>query len=87
MVGAAVGLRGPRRHAAHRVRLSFDQTLENATGVGAPPQTWPPSEQVIDVAHKAVYSFVTGAVADALTDEEQALRRRDPRSRVIRHSG
>jgi hypothetical protein len=40
--------------------------LENATGAGAPPQTWPRRELVVDVLHKAVYGFATGAVADAL---------------------
>ncbi|GAA4573154.1 hypothetical protein GCM10023176_37560 [Micromonospora coerulea] len=48
------------------VRLTSDQILENATGVGAPPQTWPRRELAVDVLHKAVYGFVTGAVADAL---------------------
>src|SRR3954469_7135379 len=44
-VWAAVGLRGPQAHLAHTVvRLSTDQTLENATGVGAPPSTWPREE-------------------------------------------
>jgi hypothetical protein len=42
--------------------------LENATGVGAPPWTWPRNELVIDVLHKGVYSLVTGAVADRLVD-------------------
>jgi hypothetical protein len=64
-VWAAVGLRGPQAHFAHTVvRLSTDQTLENATGVGAPPPTWPREERVIDVAHKAIYSIVTGVVAE-----------------------
>ena len=64
---AELGLRGPRASLAHTVvRLSTDQTLENASGQGAPPHTWPRNEQVIDTLHKAVYSFVTGAVADAL---------------------
>ena len=66
-VWAALGLRGPRAYLAHTVvRLAFDQTVENATGVGAPPRTWPPAEQAIDVAHKAVYSLVTGLVAERL---------------------
>src|SRR3954470_12179875 len=57
---SASDLRGARSSAAHTVvRLAVDQTLENATGVGAPPWTWPRSEQVLDVAHKVVYSFVT----------------------------
>jgi hypothetical protein len=48
------------------LRLLNDQTLENATGVGSPPWTWPVNEQVIDLTHKAVYAFVCGAVADRL---------------------
>jgi hypothetical protein len=47
------------------VRLAVDQTLENATGRGAPPSTWPVGEQVVDVAHKAVYSIITGLVSDS----------------------
>jgi hypothetical protein len=53
-----------------------DQSLENATGVGAPPWTWPWDEQAIDIAHKAVYAFVTGAVADLLMDDPDASQRR-----------
>lgn len=64
-VWAATGIRGAQANAAHTVvRLAFDQTVENATGVGAPPSTWPSLERRVDVAHKAVYSFVTGVVAD-----------------------
>ena len=64
-VWAAVGLRGARAHLAHTAtRLSFDQTVENTTGVGAPPRTWPPREEAVDVAHKAVYSLVTGLLAE-----------------------
>jgi len=75
-VWAAVGLRGPRAHLAHTVvRLSFDQTMENATGAGAPPRTWPAREQVWDVAHKAVYSLVTGAVAERLVPPTLESRR------------
>ncbi|HZF76226.1 MAG TPA: hypothetical protein VE033_10400 [Acetobacteraceae bacterium] len=48
------------------LRLLNDQALENATGVGAPPWTWPRDEQVIDILHKAVYAFAAGAVADRL---------------------
>jgi hypothetical protein len=66
-VWAATGLRGPRADLAHTVaRLSFDQTLENASGAGAPPHTWPVREQVVDTAHKAVFAFVTGTLADRL---------------------
>ena len=64
-VWAVTGIRGLRAHATHTVvRLAVDQTLENATGRGAPPSTWPVGEQVVDVAHKAVYSVVTGLVSD-----------------------
>lgn len=66
-VWAALGLRGLRAQLAHTaVRLAFDQTVENATGAGAPPHTWPASEQLVDVLHKAVYSLVTGKVAERL---------------------
>ena len=66
-VWAAVGMRGPLADLAHTVvRLAFDQTIENATGVGAPPRTWPREERGIDVAHKAVYSVATGRIADLL---------------------
>jgi hypothetical protein len=61
------GIRGPMGSFIFlNLRLANDQTLENATGVGAPPWTWPRDEQVIDLAHKAVYAFATGAVADYL---------------------
>jgi len=61
-----IGLRGPLWTAAHAVvRLSTDQTLENATGVGAPPQAWPAREHVVDVLHKGVYSLATGLLSDA----------------------
>ncbi|MFJ9150349.1 hypothetical protein ACIRP7_20205 [Streptomyces sp. NPDC102270] len=64
---AQAGLRGPVASAKFAViRLTNDQILENATGVGAPPSTWPRQELVVDVLHKAVYAFSTGAVADAL---------------------
>ena len=61
------GVRGPvGSFLFMNLRLLNDQTLENATGVGAPPETWPRSELVVDVLHKAVYAFATGLVADAL---------------------
>lgn len=75
-VWAAVGLRGPQAHTAHTVvRLSTDQTLENATGVGAPPRTWPREERAIDVLHKAVYSVITGLVAEWLIKPDLQSRR------------
>jgi hypothetical protein len=36
------------------IRLANDQTLENITGQGAPPWTWPRDELLVDVLHKAV---------------------------------
>ncbi|MBT2418692.1 hypothetical protein J7F01_03685 [Streptomyces sp. ISL-22] len=64
---AQAGLRGPVASAKFTVvRLTNDQIVENATGVGAPPASWPRKELVVDVLHKAVYAFVTGAVADTL---------------------
>ncbi len=48
------------------LRLLNDQALENATGVGAPPWTWPVDEQVVDILHKAVYAYAAGATADSL---------------------
>ena len=73
LLGAARGLmaeRGVRGPVGSflflNLRLLNDQTLENATGVGAPPWTWPVDEQVIDLLHKAVYAFTTGLVVDRL---------------------
>jgi hypothetical protein len=64
------GLRGPRASAMFTVvRLANDQTLENLTGQGAPPWTWPRDELAIDVFHKGVYAFATGAIADRLASE------------------
>ena len=66
-VMAHAGLRGPWSSAKFAVvRLTNDQILENMTGVGAPPQTWPRMELVVDLVHKTVYAVATGVVADAL---------------------
>lgn len=66
-VMAHAGLRGPWSSAKFAVvRLTNDQILENATGVGAPPPTWPRRELAVDLLHKAVYAVTTGVVADAL---------------------
>ena len=83
-VWSASGLRGWRASAWHTsLRLATDQTLENATGVGAPPWTWSRRDQVVDVGHKAVYSFVTGALADLLvplaSDRDRSGTARGPR--------
>ena len=74
------GLRGPvGSFLFMNLRLLNDQTLENATGVGAPPWTWPVDEQALDLVHKGVYAFVTGAVADRLvTGPEGVPERRKP---------
>jgi len=64
---AEAGVRGPvGSFMFMNVRLLNDQTLENATGVGALPWTWPKDEQVIDLIHKGIYAFTTGVVADLL---------------------
>lgn len=64
---AEAGLRGPWSSAMFTVvRLTNDQTLENATGIGAPPWTWPRKELAVDLIHKTIYGFATGAVADRL---------------------
>ena len=66
-IWSAAGLRGVRASLWHAgVRLAVDQTLENVTGVGAPPWTWSRRDQVVDVGHKTVYALATGAVADWL---------------------
>lgn len=59
------GYRGPvGSFLFTNLRLLTDQTLENATGVGSPPWTWPVDEQAIDLLHKGIYAYVTGFVAD-----------------------
>ena len=66
-VMAERGLRGPvGSFLFTNLRLLNDQTLENATGVGSLPWTWPVDEQAIDLLHKAIYGFATGAIADRL---------------------
>lgn len=66
-VMAHAGLRGPWSSAKFAVvRVTNDQILENATGTGAPPQSWPRQELVVDLLHKTVYAFATGVIADAL---------------------
>jgi hypothetical protein len=75
-VWAAIGLRGPQAHVAHTiVRLATDQTLENATGVGAPPATWPRDERAVDILHKAIYSVTTGTVAERMIQPYLQSRR------------
>jgi hypothetical protein len=89
-VMAAAGLRGPWSASLFTpVRLTVDQTLENLTGVGAPPWTWPRDEIVIDVAHKAVFALVAGVVADALVPpapSSAVVRRRRLGARLRGHA-
>ncbi|MGW0466273.1 hypothetical protein ACWDX6_13495 [Streptomyces sp. NPDC003027] len=88
-VMAQAGLRGPVSSAKFAVvRLTNDQILENATGVGAPPSTWPRRELAVDLLHKAVYAFATGAVADALAARNgPGPGQRHAAIRPGRHSG
>jgi hypothetical protein len=75
-VWSVTGIRGPQATATHTVvRLAFDQTVENVTGVGAPPDTWPRSERLVDYTHKAVYAWVTGVVADRMVAPDLQSRR------------
>ena len=88
-VMAFAGLRGPWASAMFTVvRLTADQTVENWTGVGAPPWTWPRDELVIDVTHKAVYAFVTGALTDAAVSPAptSSARRRALGARLKGHA-
>jgi len=67
---ASRGVRGPVGSFLFlNLPLLNDQSLESVTGVGAPPWTWPASEQVIDILHKTVYAHATGAVADRLVQK------------------
>jgi hypothetical protein len=88
-VMAQAGLRGPVASGMFTaVRLTNDQILENATGVGAPPQTWPRHELAVDVLHKIVYGFTTGAVADALAARDGwGPGQRHAAMRAGRHGG
>ncbi|EXK23394.1 hypothetical protein FOMG_19826 [Fusarium oxysporum f. sp. melonis 26406] len=61
------GVRGPFADFMFTgIRLLIDQTLENLTGVGALPWTWPVNEQLIDIFHKIVYAVTTGYFTDRL---------------------
>ncbi|MER7485851.1 hypothetical protein ABTY20_08070 [Streptomyces sp. NPDC126497] len=59
-VMAPADLRGPVASAKFTVvRLTNDQILENATGVGALPPTWPRRELVIDVLHSGRHAHIS----------------------------
>jgi hypothetical protein len=82
-VMAQAGMNGPKVAVLFTpLRLAVDQTLENATGVGTPPWTWPREELVIDLAHKAVYALATGAVVDRL-GRGRPVSRRAATSRAV----
>ena len=71
---AEQGLRGPvGSFLLMNLRLLNDQTLENLTGVGALPWTWPVDEQWIDLLHKGTYAFAAGAVADLLVTGPEGI--------------
>ena len=71
------GVRGPAGSFLFlNLRLLNDQTLENATGVGAPPWTWPLDEQAVDLLHKAVYAYAAGMAADRLVPPREPRERR-----------
>ena len=69
------------------IRLLNDQTLENATGVGAPPWTWPVDEQAIDLLHKGSYAYATGIVADLLWRGRRGFPRRASPGGCVRALG
>ncbi|WP_432560872.1 hypothetical protein [Kineococcus sp. SYSU DK003] len=75
-VWRATGLVFPRADVAQTLtRVIVDQTLENATGVGAPPRTWRTGEGVAEVLHAAVAALATGAVVELLVDPVLESRR------------
>jgi hypothetical protein len=85
---AQVGLRGPVASAMFTVlRLTKDQILENATGGGAPRQTWPSQRLAVDLLHKAIYGFATGAVADAFAGRNGPGSRSAARGHASRSAG
>jgi hypothetical protein len=66
-------LRGPFASLMHaNIRISFDQTLENVTGVGGPPWTQPRDELAIDLVEKSVFALVTGLLSDALIEPSRS---------------
>ncbi len=76
-VMAEGGMRGPLASTMFFVtRLTTDETMENVTGVGKPPWSWGTKLGAVDLGHKAVYAFVTGAVADRLAKTPPPLARR-----------
>jgi hypothetical protein len=71
------GMRGPLSSTMFFVtRMATDETAENVAGTGKPPWSWSAPLATVDVLHKAVYAYVTGAVADALAATPPPLARR-----------
>ncbi len=71
------GMRGPLASFMFFItRMTTDETMENVTGVGKPPWSWRTMLATVDVLHKAVYAFATGAVADALATTPPPLAQR-----------
>jgi hypothetical protein len=59
------GIIGPVATFMHTgIRILMDQVVENTAGTSALPWTWPINEQVIDIAHKGVYSLLVGYICD-----------------------
>jgi hypothetical protein len=64
------GWRGPGASLTHfALRVTTDETLENAVGSSKPPWKVPSDIMVIDLLHKAVYALATGAVVDRLVPD------------------
>jgi len=61
------------------IRLTFDQTLENLTGVSGPPWTQPRDELAIDLAEKAIDLLLptagSGPSADSIVGAGRRGRR------------
>lgn len=71
------GMRGPLSSLLFfATRFTTDETLENVAGTGKPPWSWPAKVVLPGMVHKAVYAFVTGAVADALASTPPPLAER-----------
>jgi hypothetical protein len=78
------GLRGPFGSGLFlNLRLLNDQTLGNATGVGAPPWTWPVDEQVIDLLHKGSTRSLPGSSPIGSWPAHRGSRRRANRGRPV----
>ncbi|PRY14162.1 hypothetical protein [Kineococcus rhizosphaerae] len=75
-VWRASGLLRVRADVAQTLlRIIVDQTLENATGAGAPPRTWRSGEGFVEVVHAAVAAVATGAVVERLVEPVLESRR------------